>query len=161
VSGVSAAGSFRALHNLTELAWDRILLADVPVLVLGLLFLAAAPYHLLLYLRRRQQRGHLWFGLLALAFAANTIASSYWVYQVTDRFDIAVRASDLTGHVAALLAIQFLWVFFSAPPVPALPWRPRPVRRLLARRPPGGREPGSPRVVAGAAPGRGGGPHPP
>ena len=34
---------------------------------------------------------------------------------MTDRYDLAVRASDLTGHVAAMLAIQFLWTFFSRP----------------------------------------------
>ncbi len=106
-------GSYPALRDRTELAWDRTLLADLPVLALGLLFLAAAPYHLLLYLRRRQEKGHLWFGLLALAFAANTVASSYWIYTLTGRYDVAVRLSDLTGHVAAALAIQFLWTFFA------------------------------------------------
>ncbi|HEY7216333.1 MAG TPA: ATP-binding protein [Thermoanaerobaculia bacterium] len=108
-------GSYPALRDRVELAWNRTLLADLPVLVLGLLFLAAAPYHLLLYLRRRQEKGHLWFGLLALAFAANTFASSYWIYTVTGRYDAAVRISDLTGHAAAALAIQFLWTFFSRP----------------------------------------------
>jgi len=98
-----------------EAAWNRTLLADVPVLVLSLLFLAAAAYHVLLYLRRRQEKGHLWFSLLSLCFAVNTFASSYWIYQITDRYDLAVRASDLTGHAAALFAIQFLWTFFSRP----------------------------------------------
>jgi hypothetical protein len=102
-----------------EAAWNRTLLADVPVLVLSLLFLAAAAYHALLYLRRRQEKGHLWFSLLSLCFAVNTFASSYWIYQLTDRYDLAVRASDLTGHLAALFAIQFLWTFFSRP-VPRL-----------------------------------------
>jgi signal transduction histidine kinase/ActR/RegA family two-component response regulator len=114
-------GSYPALRDRTELAWARTLLTDVPVLTLGLLFLAAAPYHLLLYLRRRQQREHLWFGLLSLAFAANTFASSYWIYTITSRYDVAVRISDLTGHTAAALAIQFLWTFFSRP-------LPRPLR---------------------------------
>jgi len=113
--GTLRLGGYRALRDQAEVAWSRTLLADLPPLVLSLLFLCAAPYHLLLYLRRRQESGHLWFGLLALAFATNTFASSYWVYQVTDRFDLAVRASDLSGHVAALLAIQFLWTFFSRP----------------------------------------------
>ncbi len=108
-------GSYPALRDRVELAGDRTLLADLPVLVLGLLFLAAAPYHLLLYLRRRQEKGHLWFGLLALAFTANTFASSYWIYTVIGRYDLAVRLSDLTGHAAAALAIQFLWTFFSRP----------------------------------------------
>ncbi|HEX3553706.1 MAG TPA: ATP-binding protein [Thermoanaerobaculia bacterium] len=108
-------GSYPALKDSNELAWDRTLLADLPGLLLALLFFVAAPYHLLLYLRRRRAIEHLWFGLLALAFAANTFASSYWIYQLTGRHDLAVRASDLTGHLAALLAIQFLWTFFSRP----------------------------------------------
>jgi signal transduction histidine kinase/ActR/RegA family two-component response regulator len=105
----------QALRDHAELAWSRTLLADIPVLVLSVLFLVAAGYHILLHLRRRQQREHLWFGLLALCFAANTFACSYWIYEITDRYDLAVRASDLTGHAAALLAIQFLWTFFSRP----------------------------------------------
>ncbi len=115
VGGVATLGSTAALTDRTEVARDRTLLADLPNLLLALLFLAVVPYHLLLYQRRRQQAGHLWFGLLALAFSLNTFASSYWIYQVTDRFDLAVRVSDLTGHLAALLAIQFLWTFFSRP----------------------------------------------
>ena len=115
VGGVFALGRADALADRAEVARDRTLLADLPTLLLAFLFLAVVPYHLLLYHRRRQQSGHLWFGLLALAFAVNTFASSYWVYEVTDRFDLAVRASDLTGHLAALLAIQFLWTFFSRP----------------------------------------------
>jgi signal transduction histidine kinase len=108
-------GSYPALRNQVDLAWSRTLLADLPVFVLCLLFLVVAPYHLLLYLRRRRQQDHLWFGLLALAFAANTFASSYWVYTITGSFGVAVRVSDLTGHLAAALAIQFLWTFFSRP----------------------------------------------
>jgi signal transduction histidine kinase/DNA-binding response OmpR family regulator len=108
------------LRARTEAAWASTLLADLPFLLLAVLFAATAAYHLLLYGRRRQQVEHLWFGLLTLCFAANTFASSYWIYQVTSRFDLAVRTSDLTGHVAAVLAIQFLWTFFS-----------RPISRLL------------------------------
>jgi signal transduction histidine kinase/ActR/RegA family two-component response regulator len=119
IEGPIELGRIQDLRDRAEIIWDRILLGDVPVLLLSGLFLAAAAYHLLLYLRRRQQRGHLWFGLLALSFAVNTFASSYWIYRLTDRFDLAVRLSDLTGHVAALLAIQFLWTLF-ARPIPRL-----------------------------------------
>ncbi|HSS77967.1 MAG TPA: ATP-binding protein [Thermoanaerobaculia bacterium] len=110
-----ALGDYRALKDKVDLAWKKSLLAELPLLLLVALFLAAAPYHVVLYLRRRKEIGHLWFGLLALCFAANTFASSYWIYQLTDRFDLAKRASDLTGHAAAALAIQFLWTFFSRP----------------------------------------------
>jgi signal transduction histidine kinase/DNA-binding response OmpR family regulator len=119
VGGDLVLGDYQALRDRTDLAWARTLQADVPLLLLALLFLAAAPYHVILYARRRRETGHLWFGLLALAFAANTFASSYWIYQLTDRYGLAVRLSALSGHLAALLAIQFLWTFF-ARPIPKL-----------------------------------------
>ena len=115
-----ALGNAPALKNWIQVRWDRALRTELPLLVLALLFLAAVPYHLLLYWRRRQQTGHLWFGLLAFCFAANTFASSYWIYETTERFDVAVRISDLTGHLAAAVAIQFLWTFFSRPISPLL-----------------------------------------
>ena len=108
-------GDEPGLRNLVEVTWDRTLRVDLPFLLLAVLFAATGAYHLLLYVRRRQEAGHLWFGLLSLCFAANTFASSYWIYQLTDRYDLAVRASDLTGHAAAMFAIQFLWTFFSRP----------------------------------------------
>ncbi|HET9209544.1 MAG TPA: ATP-binding protein [Thermoanaerobaculia bacterium] len=108
-------GDFQALRDRAEAEWDRTLLADLPFLLLAVLFAPAAAYHLLLYGRRRQETAHLWFGLLSLCFAVNTFASSYWIYQLTDRYDLALRASDLTGHAAAAAGIQFLWTFFSRP----------------------------------------------
>jgi len=119
--GAAGAGSplirdgYRVLRDRMGADWTRILLADIPFLLLAALFVASAAYHLLLYCQRRQETGHLWFGLLSLCFAANTFASSYWIYRWTDRYDVAVRVSDLTGHLAAMLAIQFLWTFFSRP----------------------------------------------
>jgi signal transduction histidine kinase/CheY-like chemotaxis protein len=115
VGGTFLLDDEQALRDRLEVTWNRLLLADLPLLFLCLLFLAVAPYHLLLYWRRRRQIEHFWFGLLALAFAANTFASSYWIYRLTDRYDLAVRISDASGHIAAMLAIQFLWAFFSRP----------------------------------------------
>jgi signal transduction histidine kinase/FixJ family two-component response regulator len=108
-------GDYRTLRDRADLAWSRTLTADLPFLFLALLFVAVGAYDLLLYWRRRRQIEHLWFGLLALCFAANTFASSFWVYEVTRRYDVAVRASDLTGHLLAMAAIQFLWTFFTRP----------------------------------------------
>jgi signal transduction histidine kinase/CheY-like chemotaxis protein len=108
-------GDAQALRDRIEAGWYRTLMKDLPFLLLAVLFAPAAAYHLLLYGRRPQETGHLWFGLLSLCFAVNTFASSYWIYQLTDRYDLAVRASDLTGHAAAVVAIQFLWTFFSRP----------------------------------------------
>jgi signal transduction histidine kinase/ActR/RegA family two-component response regulator len=114
-----ALGKERSLRDNARVLWSRLLSSELPLCLLALLFLAAVPYHLLLYWRRRQQAGHLWFALVALCFSVNTIASTYWIYEITSRFDLAVRLSDLTGHLAAVFAIQFLWTFF-ARPVPRL-----------------------------------------
>ena len=129
-------GSAPALRDRIEVLWNRSLRSELPLLVLALLFLAVVPYHLALYWRRRGQTGHLWFALLALGFAANTFASTYWIYEITGRYDVAVRMSDLTGHLAAAFALQFLWTFFSRP-IPGWPPRlsalscgPGPVDRL-------------------------------
>ncbi|HEY2293653.1 MAG TPA: ATP-binding protein [Thermoanaerobaculia bacterium] len=115
VGGTLELGDFQALHDRIEVAWDHTLETDLPFVLLAVLFAPAIAYHLLLYVQRRQETEYLWFGLLALCFAANTFASSYWIYQLTDRYDLAVRLSDLTGHAAAMAAIQFLWTFFARP----------------------------------------------
>jgi signal transduction histidine kinase/CheY-like chemotaxis protein len=108
-------GDEQALRDRIAVEWDRSLRKELPLLILAVLFAAAAASHLLLYLGRRQEAGHLWFGLLALFFAANTYASSYWIYELTGRHDLAFRLSSLTGHAAAAMAIQFLWTFFGRP----------------------------------------------
>jgi signal transduction histidine kinase len=118
--GELALGFEQALSDRTRAHWTDELLNEVPLLVLAALFAAAALYHLLLFGRRRTQIEHLWFGLLSLAFSVNTFASTYWIYEITSSLGIATRTSDLTGHLAAALAIQFLWCFFSRPIHPLL-----------------------------------------
>ena len=93
--------------------WNDKLLSEVPLLVLAAVFLFVFFHHLTLFLRRRQRTEHLWFGVLSLTFSINTFASTWWVYEVTVSRAIATRISDLTGHLAAAFAIQFLWPFFS------------------------------------------------
>jgi len=110
-----ALGLHPTLQDRVRLDWWRNLLTEVPLLILAALFLATALYHVLLFSRRRKQIEHLWFGLLCLAFSVNTFASSWWIYEVTTSRGVAVRTSDLSGHLAAALAIQFLWRFFSRP----------------------------------------------
>ena len=115
VSGQSIFGSYAALLDRARADWADKLLNEVPLLVLAALFGIVFPRHLLLFARRRKQTDHLWFSLLALVFAINTFASTYWIYEVTASRGIATRISDMAGHLAAALAIQFLWTFFSRP----------------------------------------------
>jgi signal transduction histidine kinase len=115
VSRTLTLGFHQALRDRTRVAWTGRLLSELPQLILAALFAAAALYHLHLFSRRRQQVEQLWFGLLSLAFAVNTFASTYWIYELTASRGLALRMSDLTGHLAAALAIQFVWCFFSRP----------------------------------------------
>lgn len=115
VDDVLTLGFAQALQDRKQVSWTDNLLLELPQLILAALFAAAALYHLHLFSRRRQQVEHLWFGLLSLAFTINTFASTYWIYQLTASRGLAVRVSDLTGHLAAALAIQFLWSFFARP----------------------------------------------
>jgi len=120
VGGVLTLGAYAALADRVSADWSHRLLSEVPQLVLAVLFGFVFLHHLLMFVRRRMQIEHLWFALLALAFAVNTFASTYWIYEVTVSRGIAVRITDMTGHLAAAFAIQFLWSFFA-----------RPVSRLL------------------------------
>jgi signal transduction histidine kinase/CheY-like chemotaxis protein len=115
VSGVVTIGSYQALADgLRAERGDR-LLSEVPQLVLAALFGVVFLQYLLLFGRRRKQIEYLWFALLALCFAINTFATTFWIYEVTTSRGAAVRLSGVTGHLAAALAIQFLWTFFSRP----------------------------------------------
>jgi len=120
VGGVLTLGAYPALADHLRAGWSNRLLNEVPQLALAMLFGFVFLHHLLMFVRRRNQIEHLWFALLALAFAINTFASTYWIYEVTVSRGVAVRMTDMTGHLAAAFAIQFLWSFFS-----------RPISRLL------------------------------
>lgn len=80
VSGTLTIGSYTALSDHVQVAWTRHLLRELPLLILAALFAFTAVRHLLLFGRRQQESEHLWFGLLSLAFAVNTFASTYWIY---------------------------------------------------------------------------------
>ncbi|HEV2721943.1 MAG TPA: ATP-binding protein [Thermoanaerobaculia bacterium] len=115
VSGVLTFGAYADLADRLRADWSSRLLSEVPQLILAALFGFAVLHHGLLFLRRRQQREQLWFAFLALAFAINTFVNTYWIYELTASRALAVRISNASGHLAAALAIQFLWVFFSRP----------------------------------------------
>ena len=115
VSAVLDVGVYSALADHLRVDWSHRLLTEVPNLILATLFVFVFLQHLMLFGRRRKQIEHLWFSLLAFAFAINTFASTYWIYELTVSHGIAERLTDMSGHLAAALAIQFLWTFFSKP----------------------------------------------
>ncbi len=118
-SAIIHIGEYAALADHVRAEWNDHLLSEVPLLVLAALFGMVFLHELLLFSRRRQTV-HLWFGLLALSFSLNTFGCTYWIYELTPSRGIATRLTDMTGHLAAALAIQFLWTFLN-----------RPVSRLL------------------------------
>jgi signal transduction histidine kinase/ActR/RegA family two-component response regulator len=119
ISGVTA-GEYRTLVDRVRADWSGLLLREVPLLVLAALFGFVFLQHVLLFARRRKQAEYLWFGLTALAFAINTFASTYWIYELTNSRAVASRVADASGHLAAAFAIQFLWSFFARPIYPSL-----------------------------------------
>ena len=113
VGGVFTVGAYPALRDRLVARWSERLLDEVPLLVLAVLFVFVFLHHLLLFSRRQKEREHFWFCLLALAFAINTFASTYWMYELTVSRALAARVADATGHLAAVFSIEFLWSFFS------------------------------------------------
>jgi signal transduction histidine kinase/CheY-like chemotaxis protein len=120
VSAALELGPYGALAEHVRVVWSGHLLSEVPLVVLAALFGVAFLHHFLLYARRRRQIEHLWFALFALAYAVNTFGCTYWIYELTANRGIATRITDLTGHLAAAFAIQFLWTFFGKPVSPLL-----------------------------------------
>ena len=114
VDGLVELGPSRELALESQVEWTARLHSELLLLLLAVIFGVGGGYYLLLY-SQRDRSEYLYFGLMTLAFAGNTLASSYWVYALVDRFDLALRASDGTGHLAAAAGIQFLWGFFGRP----------------------------------------------
>ncbi|MBV9493702.1 MAG: response regulator [Acidobacteria bacterium] len=120
IGEVLAVGSYRALADRVRVRWMERLQSELPIVLLAAIFALTAFRHLLLFIRRRAQIEHLWFGLIAATFSINTFASTFWIYELTYDRGIATRLSDITGHLAAACAIQFLWTFFYRPIFPPL-----------------------------------------
>jgi signal transduction histidine kinase len=113
--GLLALGHLQRARDQLDLEEARGLLGDVSLLLLTALYVLIGAYQVLLFLRRRQQVEYLWFGLFALCFAINTFVISTWVWVTTQSYELVLRLSDLSGHAAAVVAVQFLWTFFSRP----------------------------------------------
>jgi len=113
--GIFALASRQNLQLQLALGRSRALLADVPLLILAVLFVVAALYHLFLFFSRRRETPYLWFALFSLCFAINTLSNSDWSRATLGRLDLILRLGEPAGHIAAVFAIQFLWVLFNRP----------------------------------------------
>jgi signal transduction histidine kinase/ActR/RegA family two-component response regulator len=106
-------GAFR-LGPIEALTRDA-LLAEVPALVLALLFAAAGLYHLQLFRRQPELREYLWFGLVAIGAGLYTFLRSQWKYALSDDFARLKDVEHALLYVIAILFVQFLWPFLSRP----------------------------------------------
>lgn len=98
-----------------EVLERRGLTAELPQLILAVLFAAVGIYHLHLYRRRPELREYLWFALFALDDAAFTFLRSQWRFLLADDFLLLKQLEYLTRYLLPVFAIQFLW---------PLLWRP-------------------------------------
>ncbi|MBZ5589172.1 MAG: PAS domain S-box protein [Acidobacteriia bacterium] len=114
-----ALAPFRSLVDQVALDRHRELFDSLPMLIGSLAFLGVALAFSYLWMRWRFGLEHLWFGLVAFGFAANTFLNSPWVFEVTERFPLVIRLTEISGVLLPAVFIQFLWSFLSRP-FPAL-----------------------------------------
>ncbi|MEM7356540.1 MAG: response regulator [Acidobacteriota bacterium] len=113
-------GDRQRLQSLAELRQVQGLNADMPLVVLALLYVAIGAYHLQLFRRDRRCKEYLWFGLTAIIVASNTLLTTHWLAGVTAHYVIVRRLFDVTGLLMMASSLQFLWPFLSRPIGPRL-----------------------------------------
>jgi signal transduction histidine kinase len=101
-------GSF-LLGQVDQLA-RRQVLADVPSLVLAILFFVVGTYHLQLYSRRPELREYLWFGVLAGLSCAYTLFRSQWKYSLSSDFVLLKELEYASLYLVPAVMVQFLWL---------------------------------------------------
>ncbi len=105
VGGRVALGDFETLSAEAEAARLRARRGRIPAVILAGLLAAVGLYHLQLFALRRKSFGYLWFGLLALDFAALT-----WIgYGLAAGEGLRRRLFAVLGHLGMALLVQFLW----------------------------------------------------
>ena len=108
-------GSAALTEMEVQAAVARSRMHSLPVLLFAVLALAAGLYHLVLYATRPGEKGYLWFGLGALAFGANALASSPWAGVFHDSLVLLYRSTDASGHLAAAALMTFVWTVVDRP----------------------------------------------
>jgi signal transduction histidine kinase/CheY-like chemotaxis protein len=85
-------------------------LEQIPALLLSAIFFFVGLYHLHLFLRRRNLKEYLWFGLLSGFNAAfYTFLRSQWRFVLTDNFMLLKELEYLSAFLFLPIFIQFLW----------------------------------------------------
>lgn len=108
-------GPRETLQNASELQHLRALRRGLAPVILAALLAALGLLELNVFLRRRGEPEHLWFGITALVTALNTFGDSYWVYELTTSLGLIRRLSEASVHMMTALFLQTLWLFFLRP----------------------------------------------
>lgn len=115
-----ALGHYRDVVDHVERARLQALVASFPWLLASSFFLVAGLGFSYLQVRWRFGAEHLWFGLVASGFAANTLLNSPWAFEITDRYPLVVRLREISGVVLPACFVQFLWTYLGRPISPLL-----------------------------------------
>ena len=115
--GFSRAGPFRGDFRLGD---HRTLLlsglvAELPGLLVGVLFLGFGFYHLYLYSRNKQLITYLWYGLLAIDIGIYSLMLTQWKFMLDWPF-LAFKKIELGAiYLFPALAVQMTWSLLRQP----------------------------------------------
>ena len=115
--GISRAGPFRGDFRLGD---HRTLLlsglvAELPGLLVGVLFLGFGFYHLYLYSRNKQLNTYLWYGLLAIDIGIYSLMLTQWKFMLDWPF-LAFKKIELGAiYLFPALAVQMTWSLLRQP----------------------------------------------
>ncbi|MCP3962072.1 MAG: response regulator [bacterium] len=106
-------GDLERLRAEAELVELNELNAELPLIILVMLYAAIGLYHLQLFRRDRRCTEYLWFGVTALIVACHTLLLTHWLSSLGGHHGLIRRAYDITGSLMIASSIQFLWPFLS------------------------------------------------
>ena len=109
--GLREAPVLGRLEVLTRRALERAL----PLAALVFLYLGVAFHHLLLFVRRPQQRAYLWFALMVGAIAVYSFLLTQLRFALTDDWALLKELEYAAKFAIPALGIQFLWTFLDLP----------------------------------------------
>ena len=95
--------------------------ADLPALVLAVVFVLTGLYHIQLYRRRPELAEYLWFGLMAVVAGLYSLLRSQWKYALSlGGFEALKEIEHLLLYAGTVATVQFLWPLLGRRIGPAL-----------------------------------------
>jgi signal transduction histidine kinase/CheY-like chemotaxis protein len=104
-------GTVAEMHRYETARRSELLVAEVPLLVLPVLFGFVGLYHLQLYRRRRELHEYLWFCCVALGFGGNGFVLSVWSHYLVGDKLLTQKINGVIVHLMVACIIQFTWPF--------------------------------------------------